>query len=82
MTATEAARGFNALLDETEEGETVMITRGGRRIAEIRPAPAGNGSDLIEFAERWRGQLDVEFASDVAAARDAVIPDEDPWTVD
>ncbi len=36
MTATEASRSFAALLDEAERGNTVVLTRGGRRIATNR----------------------------------------------
>jgi prevent-host-death family protein len=39
VTATEASRSFAALLDEVEAGQAVVVTRGGRRIASISPAP-------------------------------------------
>lgn len=68
MTATEASRGFSALLDEAEHGETIVITRGGQRIAEIRPANTGNGNALREFAREW----DAEHGSDPEGAREAL----------
>ncbi len=46
MTATEASRSFAALLDEAEKGQTIVLTRGGRRIAVIGPASPSNGADL------------------------------------
>jgi prevent-host-death family protein len=39
MTATEASRSFAVVLDEAERGETIVVTRGGKRIAVIGPAP-------------------------------------------
>ena len=33
MTASEASRNFSALLDAIERGETVAVSRGGKRIA-------------------------------------------------
>ncbi|GAA1798858.1 hypothetical protein [Agromyces neolithicus] len=70
MTATEASRAFAALLDGAERGETVIITRGGRRIAEIGPAAAGNGRAFADLIVP--GIVDVEFGDDVRAARSAV----------
>ncbi|HEX3732101.1 MAG TPA: type II toxin-antitoxin system prevent-host-death family antitoxin [Mycobacteriales bacterium] len=84
-TATDAARGFSALLDEAEHGETIVVTRGGRRVAVISPAPAANGAALIRLARQWRDHLDPEFAADLAATRnstrDAAELDADPWAV-
>jgi len=47
ITATDASRSFAALLDEAERGQTVVITRGGRRIATLGPASAGNGGAVL-----------------------------------
>ena len=44
MTATEASRTFAAVLDEAERGQTVVTTRGGRRIATI-----GAARDAVEL---------------------------------
>ena len=84
VTATEASRAFAALLDEVERGERVVITRGGRRIAAIGPASAANGAALIDLV-RSSG-VDLEFAADVAVARDlggeVAPPGIDPWEVE
>ena len=70
VTATEASRSFAALLDEAERGETVVVTRGGRRIASIGPARASNGAEFLALlAERG---VDGDFADDVSPAREAV----------
>ena len=55
LTASEAARRFSAVLDGTEDGETYVITRAGRRVAMIVPAPLANGravSDVLEVGFR------------------------------
>ncbi|MBD3141373.1 type II toxin-antitoxin system Phd/YefM family antitoxin [Microbispora bryophytorum] len=72
MTATEASRNFAAVLDEAEHGETIVVTRGGRRIAVIGPAPVAPGRMVKAFLARSAGTLDAEFEADVTAARESV----------
>lgn len=82
MSATEAARRFSAVLDGTENGETVVITRGGRRVAMIVPAPRANGRAVAEVLNSWHGRLGDhdEFEANVSAARAASADlDGDPW---
>jgi prevent-host-death family protein len=83
MAASEASRNFSAVLDEAEHGETIVVTRNGRRVAMITPAPRANGRALHDTFRRWQGRegLDDEFAANIAAARDAVPADldADPW---
>jgi prevent-host-death family protein len=82
MSASEAARRFSAVLDGAEHGETVVITRGGRQIALIVPAPRANGSAVVEVLDRWREQLGVDdqFAANVASAdNESAVVDGDPW---
>ena len=80
MTATDASRAFAALLDEAERGETIVITRGGRRIATVGPADLSNGSDVVALLAD--APVDEEFARDVAAAREAVELTEPAWPDD
>lgn len=84
VTASEASRHFSALLDSVEQGETVVVTRGGRRIAAITPAPAVNGAALNGVIAKWRGSeaLDDVFSESVAGARAAASmeKDTDPWS--
>ncbi|TDC75551.1 type II toxin-antitoxin system Phd/YefM family antitoxin [Streptomyces hainanensis] len=70
MTATEVARNFASVLDRAEHGETIVITRGGRRLATLSPAPAGNGAAIKDFLAAHA--VDEDYAGDVAAARDSV----------
>ncbi|GGK78413.1 hypothetical protein Sme01_22930 [Sphaerisporangium melleum] len=72
MTATEASRSFAAVLDEAERGETIVVTRGGRQIAVIGPAPTAPGRMVKAFLARSAGTLDADFAADIAEAREAV----------
>jgi prevent-host-death family protein len=71
ITATEASRSFAALLDEVGKGETVIVTRGGRRIAAIGPAASGNGADVLDLLRS--PNVDVGFARDLSDIRQAVI---------
>lgn len=79
LTATEASRRFSDLLDAVERGESVAITRGNRRIAEIGPAHSSTGRALREAIESLE-PLDDAFEADVDAAR-KLLRDEwiDPW---
>lgn len=80
VTATEASRSFAALLDEVEQGQTVVVTRGGRRIAMIGPAARGNGRDVLDLLQA--SNVDEGFAADVLAARDSVDVETHSWPED
>lgn len=80
VTATEASRSFAALLDEVEAGETVVVTRGGRRIAAIGPASAGNGLEFLRLMED--AVPDEDFASDVLTAREVATLEGPAWPAD
>jgi len=80
VTATEASRSFAALLDEAEHGQTVVITRGGRRIASIGPAAASNGAEVVALLATTT--VDEDFAADVLAARDDVVLEGPAWPAD
>ncbi len=83
MSASEAARNFSAVLDSAADGETIVVTRAGKRVALIVPAPRANGAALREVFRRWQGNaaFDDTFAVNVAAADEAVSAelDTDPW---
>lgn len=83
MSASEASRNFSAVLDSAEHGETIVVTRGGKRVALIMPAPRANGAALREVFRRWQGNavFDDTFAANVAAVREVVSAelDSDPW---
>lgn len=80
VTATEASRSFAALLDAAERGQTVVVTRGGRRIAAIGPASASNGAEFVALLTSEAA--DDDFAADVLAARDAIALEAPAWPAD
>lgn len=83
ISASEAARNFSAVLDSAEHGETLVVTRGGKRVALIVPAPRANGAALREVFRRWHGDpaIDDATSDNIAAVREAASADldTDPW---
>lgn len=83
MTASEASRHFSAVLDSAEQGEAMVITRGGKRVATIAPVGNANGAALRTILDRWRGNdaVDDAFAQRVADVRryPSAEMDADPW---
>lgn len=83
MTASEAARNFSAVLDAIENGETILVTRAGRRVAAMAPAPAETGTALNEVLDRWAGTnlFDDAFLDRLDDTLTAADPDMDaaPW---
>ena len=65
VTATEASRAFSRILDEAEhEGESFVVERHGRPVAEIRPATRrSTAEDLLRILRA--GAPDPEFESDM-----------------
>jgi prevent-host-death family protein len=49
ITATEASRNFKAILDAVQLGETIVVTRGRRRVAVLNPAPALPGRRFMRL---------------------------------
>lgn len=81
ITATDAARGFRALLDRVERGgEAFRITRHGAVVAELHPRRSATGRDLKALVRRhgpdpgWREAIDRARAASRRADRRA-----DPW---
>lgn len=72
LTATEASRSFSSLLDAIEHGETVIVTRGGRAVAEIRPARTTTGRHL-RLALAALGPPDDALEHDIDAARQLLV---------
>jgi prevent-host-death family protein len=78
ITATEASRNFATVLSTAEHGETTIVTRGGRRIAVIGPAPTTNGQALTDVLARFGP--DEGFAADVESARALLLDAPAPWS--
>lgn len=80
ISATEASRGFSALIDAVARGEEVTITRAGQPVAEMHPVRTRTVRDLrLRLAAIQ--PLDEAFEPDIAKALDSVTHDavEDPW---
>jgi prevent-host-death family protein len=77
VTATEAARNFAAVLDQAEHGETIVVTRGGRRVATIGPATAAPGRAVKELLHRHRP--DAAWAEELRALRRLTLEEERGW---
>jgi prevent-host-death family protein len=77
MTATEAARNFAAVLDQAEHGETIVVTRAGRRVATISPAAVSPGGAVKELLRRHRP--DAAWAEELQALRRLTVDQEPAW---
>jgi antitoxin (DNA-binding transcriptional repressor) of toxin-antitoxin stability system len=78
ITATEAARGFSALLDALErDGETFLITRGGRPVARIEPAIGTSGKAVKALLQHYAA--DPSWARELADVRAGLRAEERPW---
>ncbi|MEA2218509.1 MAG: hypothetical protein QOJ35_1135 [Solirubrobacteraceae bacterium] len=85
ITATEASRSFSRVLDQAEhDGQSFIIERNGRPVAELRPAPKSSTvGDLLEFL-RDVPLPDPAFRDDMLAIIEQSARDvgRDPWTDD
>ena len=83
MTATEASRGFSALLDRVErDGEEVIVTRDGKPVARVAPEnPAEGRFTYARFQKALAPYCtgDPDFTKDVLEATSHLLPPEDPW---
>jgi antitoxin (DNA-binding transcriptional repressor) of toxin-antitoxin stability system len=78
VSATDAARGFSALLTAVEkDGETFFITRGGRVIARVEPATGTSGAAVKALLRHYRP--DGQWASDLDEVRSLLVPQEREW---
>ena len=78
ITATDAARAFSALLDSVEhEGETFLITRAGRPVARIEPAPGTSGTAVKALLRHY--PADETWQRELADVRGLLAPEERTW---
>lgn len=83
---TDVARNFSDYINRVaHRGETFVLTRGGKAVAELRPLPAGRTlGDLAAFlasAPRLGKESADAFAADLEEARAELnaAPLRDPW---
>lgn len=80
VSATDAARGFSALLDAVEhDGETFVVVRGGKGIARIAPAAGASGAAIKALLRRHRAdsawKQEMRDLRAVGPTQDRVWPD-------
>lgn len=78
VTATRASRHFAEVLDAVEQdGETFVVTRGGRPVAAIGPTSGGAGRAVKEVLKQHR--RDRSWESELARLRASLVAEERPW---
>jgi antitoxin (DNA-binding transcriptional repressor) of toxin-antitoxin stability system len=78
LSATEAARRFSSLLDQVErDGETFVVERRGRAVAEISPAAAVSGR-VVKDLLRAQAE-DPDWLKELAELRGSLEPEERRW---
>jgi antitoxin (DNA-binding transcriptional repressor) of toxin-antitoxin stability system len=78
VTATDAARGFSALLTAVErDGETFLVTRGGRAVARIEPARGTSGAAVKALLRHY--PADREWQVELAAVKASLNAQERSW---
>jgi antitoxin (DNA-binding transcriptional repressor) of toxin-antitoxin stability system len=78
VTATDAARGFSALLTAVErDGETFLITRGGRAVARIEPAPGTSGAAVKALLRHY--PVDPDWQGELTAVRGLLTTEDRAW---
>jgi antitoxin (DNA-binding transcriptional repressor) of toxin-antitoxin stability system len=78
VTATQAARGFSAMLSAVEhEGETFVITRGGKVVARMEPAAGTSGKAVKALLRHY--EPDPAWSMDLAEIRASASLQEREW---
>lgn len=78
LSATETARRFSDVLDVVENlGETIVIVRRGRAVAQIGPAPRLDGRAVKDLLRR--SPSDSAWVDDVRQVRAAAQVEDRPW---
>jgi prevent-host-death family protein len=78
VTATDAARKFSDVLDAVEHRqETFLVTRGGKTVAFIGPAPDTPGLAVKEVLRRHH--LDRAWSSELRDVRGLLATEDRSW---
>jgi antitoxin (DNA-binding transcriptional repressor) of toxin-antitoxin stability system len=78
LSATDAARHFSSLLDEVErDGETFVVERRGRAIANIAPATVTSGRAVKDLLRNQ--PADRSWPKELAELRKRLEPEERDW---
>jgi len=78
LTARDANQRFSKILAEVEAGETVLITKNGKTVAELRPR-ADDPTDDPAWREAFKRMLAVMRATPATGYRVGVITGDDKY---
>jgi prevent-host-death family protein len=78
MTARDANQTFSKLLADVERGETVLITKNGKTVAELRPR-AQDSMDDPAWRANFERMLTLMNATPATGYRVGEITDEDKY---
>lgn len=81
ITSTEAVRNFGDCLARIKHrGDSFVITRNRRAVAELSPISASSDGRLSDLLASWRPDTDDPgFADDLEAANSREMPERTPW---
>lgn len=83
LTSTDLARRIGDVLAEVKyKGNSIVVTKNGEPVAELRPLTSPKSCTLAEFIKIWnemRSDADEAFAEDLAAINRRDQPLNNPW---
>jgi antitoxin (DNA-binding transcriptional repressor) of toxin-antitoxin stability system len=79
LTATEASRGFKAMLDTVAAGQTVRIVRDGQPVADVVPPQIRTGAALSQALEKFPPDQEWADITEQVRHRANAAPQADPW---
>ena len=78
MTARDANQNFSKILREAEQGETVLITKNGKTVAELRPR-AHDPYDDVRWRAAFERMMALMRATPVTGYRVGTITEDDKY---
>ena len=78
ITARDANQAFSKVLAEVELGETVLITKKGRTVAELRPR-AHDPADVPEWRADYEAMIALMRATPATGYRVGTITEDDKY---
>ncbi len=81
ISSTDAVRNFGDCLARIKHrGDTFIITKNRRPVAELTPVTETRPGTLADLLENWKPDPDdPEFSSDLERANSTEKPEPDPW---
>lgn len=81
ISSTEAVRNFGDCLSRVKHrGETFIIKKNNKPVAEIRPAGVMKSGTLANLLEIWKPDSeDTDFADDLEKANSGELPSVERW---